>query len=392
MKRQEYSSALCPICKAPLSSLVLSCPHCGTMFARCPICSSPVSTGPTVCQGCGTQLSLPPRKVQAFDPSASMMLPDATLLLRQRLEKELIQHNPALASLQKLSLKGEQRRTEGGDANLSRVGQQLGNYRLTRRLGSGGFAEVYLGEHIHLNAQAAIKVLLGELTPEDVHTFRSEGRTLVRLLHPHIIRVLDFGIEDTTPFLVMDYAPHGTLRHLHPRQSRLPLSTVISYAKQVADALHFAHTEQVIHRDIKPENILLGRRKELLLSDFGIALVAQGSLNRDIKNVAGTIAYMAPEQIQGHPHHASDQYALGVVVYEWLCGERPFRGKFMEIAQKQLLASPPTLCTQVPALPRAVEDVVFTALAKDPTSRFESVQAFAHALEQAGEEAGSNHV
>jgi serine/threonine protein kinase len=278
---------------------------------------------------------------------------------------------------------------EGVCKNLSRVGQQLGNYRLARLLGSGGFAEVYLGEHVHLDAQAAIKVLLGELTPEDVQTFRSEARTLVRLFHPHIIRVLDFGIEGSTPFLVMDYAPHGTLRQLHPRQSRLPLSTVIPYVQQVAEALQFAHNEQVIHRDIKPENILLGRRKELLLSDFGIALVAQGSLNRNIKNVAGTIAYMAPEQIQGHPHHASDQYALGLVVYEWLCGERPFHGKFMEIATKQLLVSPSPLRMHVPSLPQAVEDVVLTALAKDPKNRFKSVQTFAHALEQAGKETGS---
>lgn len=392
MKRREFSSVPCPVCKALLSSLTLPCPHCNTVLAHCPICSHPVSTGPTICPGCGTQLSLPSRKVQVFDPSASMMLPDATLLLRHRLEKELVQHNPALASLQEISIKGEQRRTEGADTKLGRVGQQLGNYRLTRLLGSGGFAEVYLGEHIHLSAQAAIKVLLGELTPEDVQTFRSEGRTLVRLLHPHIIRVLDFGIEDATPFLVMDYAPHGTLRQLHPRQSCLPLSTVISYVKQVAEALQFAHTEQVIHRDIKPENILLGRRRELLLSDFGIALVAQGSLNRDIKNVAGTIAYMAPEQIEGHPHHASDQYALGVVVYEWLCGERPFRGKFLEIARKQLLASPPTLRKQVPALPQAVEDVVFTALAKDPKKRFASIQAFADALELATDGTASHHV
>lgn len=321
-----------------------------------------------------------------FDPSASIMLPDATIFLRRRLEEELLQQNPALASLQEVSRKGDQKRTEDTSKSLSRVGQRLGNYRITRLLGQGGFAEVYLGEHIHLDAQAAIKVLHSGLTSEDIHTFRSEARTLVRLIHPHIIRILDFGIEGTTPFLVMDYAQHGTLRQLYPVKSRLSLSTVIAYVKQAAEALQFAHDETIIHRDIKPENMLLGRRKELLLSDFGIALVAQGSLNRSIKNIAGTITYMAPEQIQGHPQRASDQYALGLVVYEWLCGERPFRGKFIEIASKQLLTPPPSLRKHLPALSRTVEHVVLKALAKDPKDRFDSVQAFAHALEQAGQE------
>ena len=314
------------------------------------------------------------------------MLSDATIFLRRQLEEELLRQNPALASLQELSIKSDKKRTEDIDTSRSRIGQQLGNYQLTHLLGRGGFAEVYLGQHIHLDAQAAIKVLHGRLTREDIHTFRSEARTLVRLIHPHIIRILDFGIEGTTPFLVMDYAQHGTLRQLYPIKSRLPLSTVIAYVKQVANALQFAHDENIIHRDIKPENMLLGRRKELLLSDFGIALVAQGSLNRSIKNVAGTITYMAPEQIQGHPQLASDQYALGLVVYEWLCGERPFRGKFLEIASKQLLTPPPSLLGQLPTLSTAVEDVVFKALAKDPKNRFESVQAFAHALEEVGPE------
>src|SRR5437764_6859536 len=144
-----------------------------------------------------------------------------------------------------------------------RVGQQLGNYQLIRLLGEGGFAEVYLGEHIHLGTQAAIKVLHTQLTNNDVDKFRTEARTIAHLSHPHIVRVLEFGIEGKTPFLVMDYAPNGTLRHRHPKSVALPLPLIVDYVKQVADALQYAHDEKLIHRDIKPENMLLGRRNEI---------------------------------------------------------------------------------------------------------------------------------
>jgi branched-chain amino acid transport system substrate-binding protein len=266
-----------------------------------------------------------------------------------------------------------------------RVGQQLGNYRLVRLLGLGGFAEVYLGEHIHLGTQAAIKVLYTRLAHADVEQFRTEARTIARLVHPHIVRVLEFGVdvEGTTPFLVMDYAPNGTLRQRYPTGSMLPLSIVINYVKQIADALQYAHDEKLIHRDIKPENMLLGRRGEVLLSDFGIALVAQSSRYQHTQDIAGTVAYMAPEQIQAHPRPASDQYSLGIVVYEWLSGDRPFHGSFTELAVKHSVVPPPSLYERVPALLPAVEQVVMIALAKDPRQRFASVQAFATALEQA---------
>src|SRR6266480_4617000 len=153
--------------------------------------------------------------------------------------------------------------------------QQLGNYRLVRMLGEGGFAEVYLGEHVHLYTKAAIKVLHSQLASDDIEKFIIEVRNLARLIHPHIIRVLDFGVEGKTPFLVMDYASNGTLRQRHHRGTPLALSVVTDYVKQVADALQFAHNQKLIHRDIKPENMLLGRNNEILLSDFGIAIVAQ---------------------------------------------------------------------------------------------------------------------
>src|SRR5437763_9426386 len=191
-----------------------------------------------------------------------------------------------------------------------RVGQQIGNYRLIRLLGEGGFAEVYLGEHIHLGTYAAIKVLHTQLTSDDVEQFRSESRMIARLEHPHIVRVLDFGVEGKVPFLVMGYAPNGTLRQRHRQGEPLPLTTVVTYVKQVADALQYAHEQRLIHRDIKPENMLLGQRNEVLLSDFGIAFIAQSSHYQGTRDVVGTVAYMAPEQIQGKPRPASDQYAL----------------------------------------------------------------------------------
>jgi predicted ATPase/serine/threonine protein kinase/DNA-binding CsgD family transcriptional regulator/Tfp pilus assembly protein PilF len=262
------------------------------------------------------------------------------------------------------------------------IGQKLGNYRLIRLLGHGGFADVYLGEHLHLGSQAAIKVLTTRLMNDELDTFRREAQTIARLEHPHIVRVLDFGIEHDTPFLVMSYAPGGSLRLHYPKGTQLPLDTLVSYVRQVADALQYAHNEKLIHRDIKPTNMLLGRHNEILLTDFGLAIMMESVGNQQVREAAGTIAYMAPEQIQGHPGPASDQYALGIVVYEWLTGDRPFHGSFTEIAALHLHVSPAPLHQKAPTVSATVEHVVFKALAKDPQHRFANVQAFATALEE----------
>jgi serine/threonine protein kinase len=267
-----------------------------------------------------------------------------------------------------------------------RIGQQLDKYRITRLLGRGGFADVYLGEHIYLKTPAAIKILQTRLSgSDDLESFLKEARFIAQLSHPHIVRVLDFGVSEETPFLVMEYAPNGTLRERHPSGTVLPLTTVISYIKQVADALQYAHSEKLVHRDIKPENMLVGRRNDVLLSDFGIALIAQSSRYQSTQDVTGTIAYMSPEQIQGKPRPVSDQYALGIVVYEWLCGDRPFHGSFTELCAQHMFASPPPLREKISTISQDVEHVVMTALAKDPKQRFGSTQAFANALEQASQ-------
>ena len=266
-----------------------------------------------------------------------------------------------------------------------RVGQQLGSYRLMRLLGQGGFADVYLGEHIYLKTAAAIRVLQMRLIKEDMEDFLNEARTIASLKHPYIVRVLDFGVDDSTPFLVMDYAPMGTLRQRYPKGTRMSPTTIVPYVKQVAAALQYAHNKKLIHRDIKPENMLLESDNDILLSDFGIAIVAQSSRYQNTQDTVGTLAYMAPEQIQGRPRQASDQYSLAIVAYEWLCGDRPFHGNFTEIAVQHTIAPPPPLHEKVPGISPAVEQVVLTALAKDPHQRFATIQAFATALEQASQ-------
>ncbi len=273
-----------------------------------------------------------------------------------------------------------------------RVGQQLGNYRLLRLLGRGGFAEVYLGEHVYLKSQAALKILHTLLKEEDAEVFLREAQTLVRLTHSHIVRVLDFAIDDGIPFLVMEYATGGTLRQRHAKGARLPLESILPYVQQVASALEYAHDQRLIHRDVKPENMLLGPRDEVLLSDFGLAMLAPQMLSpysthAEVQQVAGTSPYLAPEQLQGRPQAASDQYALGVVVYEWLCGRPPFSGTPIEVAMQHLSMPPPSLREQVPELSPAVEQVVLRALAKDPKDRFVAVLEFAHTLEEASQEA-----
>src|SRR5207245_1453081 len=180
------------------------------------------------------------------------------------------------------------------------------------------------------------------------------------------VRVLDYDVQAGTPFLVMSYAPGGTLRSVHPRGTVLALSKVVDYVAQVAEALQYAHDRRIIHRDIKPENLLVGARQEVLLGDFGIAVLSQRSRSVSTQAIVGTAAYMAPEQFRGKPCVASDQYALAVVAYEWLVGERPFSGSFVELASQHLLTPPPALQQKNPGVSPAVERVVLTALAKEP--------------------------
>ncbi len=265
------------------------------------------------------------------------------------------------------------------------IGQQFGNYRLTRLLGQGGFADTYLGEQIYIHTYAAVKVVQAQLFGQgDQESFFNEARMIARLNHPNIVRLVDFGVSSNrnTPYLIMDYAPNGTLRQRHPRGEIVPVGRVAQYIKNVAAALQYAHEQKIVHRDVKPENMLIAANQEILLSDFGIAVV-QSSRVQSPNSVAGTMSYMAPEQIQGHAIPASDQYALAVVVYEWLCGVAPFIGSYAEIAGQHAHTAPLPLRQRVRTISADVEQVVLTALAKDPQQRFRNVQAFANAFEQA---------
>jgi serine/threonine protein kinase len=263
-----------------------------------------------------------------------------------------------------------------------RIGQQLANYRLIRSLGQGGFADVYLGEHVYLNTTAAIKVLQMRLTDDDKQNFLGEARTIAHLKHPSIVRILEYDVVDSIPFLVMEYAPNGTLRQCHPKGTVLSPASIVPYVRQVAAALQYAHNQKIIHRDVKPENMLLGYKNAVLLSDFGLAVIVQSSRDR-LQTVAGTVTYMAPEQLQGRACPASDQYALAAVVYEWLSGERLFSGSFIEVATQHVLVPPPSLRNKLPALSPAIDQVIQKALAKSPEQRFASVLEFAGAFEQA---------
>nr|HET6904739.1 serine/threonine-protein kinase [Ktedonobacteraceae bacterium] len=266
------------------------------------------------------------------------------------------------------------------NSSRPRIGEQIGNYRLLRLLGRGSFADVYLGEHIHLHIQAAIKVLDMRLTNDDMGDFLKEARTIAHLKHPSIIQVLEFGVESNTPFLVMDYAPNGTLYTRFPKGRPHSVEDIQPYVMQIASALQYAHDEKLIHRDIKPENMLLGSNDEALLADFGIAVVAHSSRTQSMQGVAGTVAYMAPEQLRGLPVKASDQYALAAVMYEWLSGNSLFSGSFVEVATHHTLTPPPPLSTHIATISPMVESAILKALAKDPAERFASMEDFARAF------------
>src|SRR6266487_389608 len=225
----------------------------------------------------------------------------------------------------------EQKTRRGGARMMERIGERLGNYRLMRLLGSGGFAEVYLGQQIYLNTLAAVKVLHTHLTPDAMGNFLTEARHLSHLDHPHILRVLDFGLAQEMPYLVMEYAPGGTLRERHPRGSRVPLQAIISYVTDVAPALQYAHDQGLVHGDLKPENLLLGKNERVLLSDFGIALLLPTTNSLHVPETYGTLIYLPAEQIRGAPGLQSDQYALAVMMYEWLSGQPPFQGSATEL-------------------------------------------------------------
>jgi serine/threonine protein kinase len=287
-------------------------------------------------------------------------------------------------------------------------GQQLGHYRLLRLLGSGGMGEVYLAEDARIGQQVAIKVVRSEgiaypqseSAREAARLFEREARAIARLDHPHILPLYAYGEETLQgtqlTYLVMPYRKEGTLAHwLRQRGRTTPLSPaeIAPLLQQVAAALQHAHDQQVLHQDIKPSNFLIRlrsdqpERPDLLLSDFGIAKLtsATGSLSQSIR---GTPLYMAPEQWDGHPVPASDQYALAIMVYELLVGRPPFEGNPAQVMRQHYLTPPPAPSSLGVSLSPAIDAVLERALSKDPEGRFPSVSAFAQAFQQAVQSEG----
>lgn len=262
------------------------------------------------------------------------------------------------------------------------TGQQLGKYRLQKSLGTGGHAEVYLGEHIHLKTKAAVKVLDEMLNQEAQAKFLMEAQRIASLKHPNIVSVTDFDVIGTRAFLVLEYAPYGTPR----RTNGMPMAPqlVASYIKQIAAALQYIHDEKRwVHCDVKPANMLLWENNQLKLSDFGITQLARGNNASTLQQVEGTFAYMAPEHWKGKFVFATDQYSLGVVAYEWLSGDWPFHGSQLDMQRQHLYDAPPPLHRRNPVISMTVEQVVNRALHKDPQQRYPRVMDFALALEHA---------
>src|SRR5690242_2420271 len=170
------------------------------------------------------------------------------------------------------------------------VGKRIGNYHLLGMLGKGGYGNVYLGEHIYHKTKAAIKLFHRHISDIDLEEILNEARTIARLEHPHIIRIFECNIDNENPFLVMSYAPHGSLRQHHPRGSRLSCAQVVSYVQQIAAALQYAHEHKLVHRDVKPENMLVGEDKQILLSDFGLVTFARTTGSQTTGDMRGTVA------------------------------------------------------------------------------------------------------
>jgi eukaryotic-like serine/threonine-protein kinase len=270
---------------------------------------------------------------------------------------------------------------------IDRTGQQLGNYRLISSLNLDRYSGMYLGEHVQFNKQCVVKVWQLQLKENLVDRFLTQTRALAQLEHPHILRVRDAGVEHLAPFLVMDYVPHVTLQQRSSRGVPKPLSDILPFLQPLAEALQYAHNNGFLHKDIRPRNILLGWNNNVLLSNFTIpALLQSEEQPNHLKaaEVSELLGYMPPEQMQGKAVPASDQYALAVVIYEWLSGDLPFHGSYGDIVNQHLHAQPPLLRKRVPTISAAVESVLFTALAKDPHKRFNSITAFVQALQSEG--------
>lgn len=283
---------------------------------------------------------------------------------------------------------------------MSLEGHQLDRYRIVRLLGSGGMGDVYLAEDERIGQQVAIKVIRVETSPypdiqKATRLFRREAKAIAILDHPHILPLFDYGEQQigevNVIYLAMPYRPEGSLAKWMSHREHTGLLSpqeVAHIIVQAASALQHAHDHQIIHQDVKPSNFLIRSHKEtlsspdVLLADFGIARVTTVTSSTS-QSIRGTPIYMAPEQWEGKPVSASDQYALAIMSYELLTGHPPFQGVPGTVMYQHLTTSPTPPSVLNPLLSTEVDSVLLQALAKEPEKRFASVTAFAQALQHA---------
>nr|MBA3288808.1 serine/threonine protein kinase [Acidimicrobiia bacterium] len=255
-------------------------------------------------------------------------------------------------------------------------------YEMSRRIGRGGMADVFLGRDRLLDRQVAIKVLYPEFAvdPNFVERFRREAQAAANLSHPNIVNVYDWGRHAGTYFIAMEYVEGRTLADILRSFKRVTPKQAAEIATEVSAALAFAHEAGLVHRDIKPANILIGSNGQVKVADFGIARAMNSPTESNLTQagaVMGTATYFSPEQAQGaQPDPRSDLYSLGIVMYEMVGGQPPFTGENpVSIAYKQVHDQPQPLNQLATDVPRAYEAIVAKLLAKDPQVRYTSAGA-----------------
>jgi len=263
----------------------------------------------------------------------------------------------------------------------------LGKYEIKSALGKGAMGIVYKGYDPTIERFVAIKTIRKDLVDPEVAKqymarFKNEARAAGRLMHPHIVAVYEYGEDDTVAYIAMEYVEGAGLREHLNRREAFDFAQLVRLLRQLLEALEFAHGRGVVHRDIKPSNLIVSEDGRLKVADFGIARVDTTNLTQ-AGMIIGTPSYMSPEQCRGLPSDArSDLWSTGVVMYELMTGEKPFRGTIETIAYKICHEEPPAPSTLSKLkLPADVDRFVATALAKAPEARFQSAKEFRKALD-----------
>src|ERR687893_1359397 len=260
-----------------------------------------------------------------------------------------------------------------------------GRYRILRRLGAGGMANVSLAEDEELGRRVAVKILNERYANDDlfVERFRREAKSAASLSHPNIVSIYDRGEAEGTYYIAMEVIEGRSLKELILTRGPLPVSVAIDYTKQILSALRFAHRNGIIHRDIKPHNVLLGAEDRLKVTDFGIARAGASQMT-EAGSIMGTAQYLSPEQARGAPvTAASDLYSVGVVLFEMLTGQTPFNGDSpIQLAMKHLNETPKPPSQIRRGLPPELDHVVLRALAKEPEDRYQSSDELAADLDR----------